>query len=108
LEIDNERTTAGSFESPTRGKTVFLAGWMDAAATWGISSFSILRDHTGSDAGCLQSRKSAPKRTTGRTKFGPSTWWDVEGEVVLRSPETVNPQIATGNGGSQSANGFSS
>jgi aspartyl-tRNA synthetase len=74
---------------------VFLAGWVGRRRDLGNIIFLDLRDHTGvvqivcSPAVNAEAHDRA-EEVRGEYVIG------VEGEVVLRAPETVNPQIATG------------
>jgi aspartyl-tRNA synthetase len=74
---------------------VFLAGWVDRRRDLGNLIFLDLRDHTGiTQVVCNREMSEAAhdraEQVRGEFVLG------VEGEVVLRSSETVNPQLPTG------------
>jgi aspartyl-tRNA synthetase len=77
------------------GQTVFLAGWVDVRRDLGNLIFLELRDHTGiTQVVCNRelSAEAHDKAKEARSEFVVG----VEGEVVARSPETVNKQVASG------------
>ncbi len=77
------------------GQTVFLAGWVDVRRDLGNLIFLELRDHTGiTQVVCSRefSAEAHDKAKEARSEYVVG----VEGEVVLRSPETVNKQFPTG------------
>lgn len=77
------------------GQKVFLAGWVARRRDLGSIIFLDLRDHTGVTQVVCRPEISAEahhKAEDVRAEFVVG----VEGEVVARTPDTVNPQIATG------------
>ncbi|HLY61085.1 MAG TPA: aspartate--tRNA ligase [Terriglobia bacterium] len=77
------------------GQTVFLAGWVDVRRDLGNLIFLELRDHTGiTQVVCNRefSAEAHDKAKEVRSEYVVG----VEGEVVLRSPETVNKQNPSG------------
>ncbi len=93
---DRRRTHyCGELRKESAGLTVFLAGWLDRRRDLGNLIFLDLRDHTGLTQVVLNRELSAEAHAKAgevRSEYVVG----VEGEVVLRSPETVNRQIATG------------
>ena len=96
LLVDRQRTHyCGDLRKSCAGQTVFLAGWVDCRRDLGNIIFLDLRDHTGitqvvcSPAASVEAHDRAEEV---RAEYVVG----VEGEVVLRAPETVNPQIPTG------------
>jgi len=93
---DRQRTHyCGELRKEHAGQTVFLAGWVDRRRDLGNLIFLDLRDHTGITQVVLNpalSDEAHSKAEEVRSEYVVG----VEGEVVLRSPETVNPQLATG------------
>jgi aspartyl-tRNA synthetase len=93
---DRERTHyCGELRESHAGQTVFLAGWVDRRRDLGNLIFLDLRDHTGiTQVVCNREMSEAAhdraEQVRGEFVLG------VEGEVVLRSSETVNPQLPTG------------
>ncbi len=96
LQGDRQRTHyCGELRKSHAGKKVFLAGWVLRRRDLGNLIFLDLRDHTGvTQVVCNReiSAEAHDKAEQIRTEFVVG----VEGEVVLRSPDTVNLQIATG------------
>ena len=77
------------------GQTVFLAGWVDVRRDLGNLIFLELRDHTGiTQVVCNRefSAEAHDKAKEARSEYVVG----VEGEVVSRSPETVNKQVPSG------------
>ena len=93
---DRQRTHhCGELRKAHSGQKVFLAGWVARRRDLGNLIFLDLRDHTGLVQVVVNAELSPEAHAKAeqiRTEFVVG----VEGEVVLRSPETVNPQIATG------------
>ena len=93
---DRQRTHyCGELRPEHAGQTVFLAGWVDRRRDLGNLIFLDLRDHTGIAQVVLNPELNAEAHAKAgdvRSEYVVG----VEGEVVLRSPETVNRQIATG------------
>ena len=74
---------------------MFLAGWAARRRDLGNLIFLDLRDHTGVVQVVLNPETSPEAHAKGeqvRSEYVVG----VEGEIVLRAPETVNPQIASG------------
>ena len=96
LQGDRQRTHyCGELRKSHAGKKVFLAGWVLRRRDLGNLIFLDLRDHTGVTQVVCNREISAvahDKAEQIRTEFVVG----VEGEVVLRPPDTVNLQIATG------------
>ncbi len=93
---DHQRThRCGELRKSHAGQGVFLAGWVDRRRDLGNLIFLDLRDHTGIiQVVCNRevSEAAHEKAEAVRAEYVVG----VEGEVVLRSPDTVNPQISTG------------
>jgi aspartyl-tRNA synthetase len=93
---DRRRTHhCGELRKTHTGQKVFLAGWVARRRDLGNLIFLDLRDHTGVVQVVVNAELSAEahdKAEEIRNEFVVG----VEGEVVLRAPETVNTQIATG------------
>jgi aspartyl-tRNA synthetase len=93
---DRERTHyCGELREADAGKPVFLAGWVDGRRDLGNIIFLDVRDHTGMTQVVCNPEISAQAHDRA-DEVRPEYVVGVEGEVVLRSPETVNPQISTG------------
>jgi len=74
---------------------VFLAGWVDGRRDLGNIIFLDLRDHTGLTQVVCNPEISGQAHDRA-DEVRPEYVVGVEGEVVLRSTETINPQIGTG------------
>ena len=93
---DRQRTHyCGELGKAQAGQTVFLAGWVDGRRDLGNIIFLDVRDHTGVAQVVCNPAISAQAHDRA-DEVRPEYVVGVEGEVVLRSAETVNPQIATG------------
>jgi aspartyl-tRNA synthetase len=93
---DRQRTHyCGELGKPHAGQTVFLAGWVDGRRDLGNIIFLDVRDHTGVTQVVCNPGVSAEAHDRA-DEVRPEYVVGVEGEVVLRSAETVNPQISTG------------
>ena len=93
---DRQRTHyCGELRKSHAGQTVFLAGWVDGRRDLGNIIFLDVRDHSGVTQVVCNPAKSAQAHDRA-DEVRPEYVVGVEGEVVLRSPETVNPQIPTG------------
>jgi aspartyl-tRNA synthetase len=93
---DRQRTHyCGELRKEHAGRTVFLAGWVDVRRDLGNLIFLDLRDHTGRTQIVCNPAISAEvhDRADG---VRPEYVVGIEGEVVVRAPGTVNPQLATG------------
>ncbi len=85
----------GELRKSHAGQTVFLAGWVARRRDLGNLIFLDLRDHTG--IAQVVCRRELSAQAHGKAEeVRPEYVVGVEGEVVLRSPETVNAQLATG------------
>jgi aspartyl-tRNA synthetase len=93
---DRQRTHyCGELRQAHAGQTVFLAGWVDRRRDLGNIIFLDLRDHTGVTQ-IVCNRELSPEAHARAEQMRGEFVVGVEGEVVRRSPETVNPQLATG------------
>jgi aspartyl-tRNA synthetase len=93
---DRQRTHyCGELRQAHAGQTVFLAGWVDRRRDLGNLIFLDLRDHTGVTQ-IVCNRELSPEAHARAEQMRGEFVVGVEGEVVRRSPETVNPQLATG------------
>jgi aspartyl-tRNA synthetase len=85
----------GELRKAHSGQLVFLCGWAARRRDLGNLIFLDLRDHTGvTQVVCRPevSTEAHDKAEEVRAEYVVG----VEGEVVLRAPETVNPQLSTG------------
>jgi aspartyl-tRNA synthetase len=85
----------GELRKAHAGKRVFLCGWVARRRDLGNLIFLDLRDHTGITQVVCRPEVSAEahdRAEEARAEYVVG----VEGEVVLRAPETVNPQLSTG------------
>ncbi len=93
---DRQRTHhCGELRPSHAGQKVFLAGWVDRRRDLGNLIFLDLRDHTGIVQVVLNPAVSREAHDQGEQVRGEYVV-GVEGEVVVRKNETVNPQISTG------------
>ena len=93
---DRQRTHhCGELRKAHSGQKVFLAGWVARRRDLGNLIFLDLRDHTGLVQVVVNAELS-PEAHAKAEQIRTEYVVGVEGEVLLRSPETVNPQIATG------------
>jgi aspartyl-tRNA synthetase len=93
---DRRRTQhCGELRKAHTGQKVFLAGWVARRRDLGNLIFLDLRDHTGVVQVVVNAELS-PEAHTKAEQVRTEYVVGVEGEVVLRAPETVNRQIATG------------
>ncbi len=93
---DRQRThLCGELRKSHAGQTVFLTGWVDRRRDLGNLIFLDLRDHTGVTQVVLN-RELSPAAHEKAEAVRAEYVVGVEGEVALRSPETVNKQVATG------------
>ena len=93
---DRQRTHyCGELREPHAGQTVFLAGWVDSRRDLGNIIFLDVRDHTGVIQIVCNPEISAQAHDRA-DEVRPEYVVGVEGEVVLRAADTVNPNIATG------------
>lgn len=93
---DRERTHyCGELRTSHAGNAVFLAGWVARRRDLGNIIFLDLRDHTGIVQVVCRPEVSAAAHDRAeelRAEFVVG----VEGEIVARTADTVNPQISTG------------
>ena len=93
---DRQRThRCGELRNEHSGQKVFLAGWVARRRDLGNLIFLDLRDHTGVVQVVVNAELS-PEAHDKAEQIRSEFVVGVEGEVVLRSPETANKQIATG------------
>ncbi|MGH9325467.1 MAG: aspartate--tRNA ligase [Terriglobia bacterium] len=93
---DRQRTQyCGELRESHQGQKVFIAGWVARRRDLGSLIFLDLRDHTGT-AQIVCNRETAPEAHGKADQARPEYVLGVEGEVVLRDPATVNPQLRTG------------
>jgi aspartyl-tRNA synthetase len=93
---DRQRTHhCGELRESHAGQTVFLAGWVDGRRDLGNIIFLDVRDHTGVTQVVCNPEISAQAHDRA-DEVRPEYVVGVEGEVVRRAAETVNPNIATG------------
>jgi aspartyl-tRNA synthetase len=85
--------TCGELRQTNVGETVRLAGWVHRVRDHGGLLFIDLRDHYGLTQ-CVADPKSPAFAEAERLK--PEWVVRVDGEVVARSPDTVNPNLPTG------------
>jgi aspartyl-tRNA synthetase len=98
LDLLGDRQRAhycGALRKSHAGQSVFLAGWVDRRRDLGNLIFLDLRDHTGLTQ-VVVNREVSPGAHAKAGEVRAEYVVGVEGEVVLRSPETVNAQIPTG------------
>jgi len=100
LELDllgnRERTHhCGELRKEHAGRKVFLAGWVARRRDLGNLIFLDLRDHTGI-VQVVVNAESSPEAHSKAEQVRTEYVVGVEGEVLLRAPETMNRQIATG------------
>ncbi len=95
--LGNRRRThyCGELRKAHAGQTVFLCGWVGRRRDLGNLIFLDLRDHTGVTQVVCRPEVSSEAHDRAE-EARPEYVVGVEGEVVLRTPETVNPQLATG------------
>ena len=93
---DRRRThRCGELRKEHSGQKVFLAGWVARRRDLGNLIFLDLRDHTGV-VQVVVNAESSPEAHAKAEQIRSEFVVGVEGEVVLRAPETANKQIATG------------
>src|SRR5690348_6028207 len=85
--------TCGELRASNVGETVRLSGWVHRKRDHGHLLFVDLRDHYGVTQ-IVVDTDSPAFRTLDRLRV--ESVVTVEGEVVARSPETVNPNLDTG------------
>ena len=93
---DRQRTHyCGELRKAHSGQTVFLAGWVARRRDLGNLIFLDLRDHTGVTQVVCNRELSAEVHDQAE-EVRAEYVVGVEGEVVLRAPDTMNAQLATG------------
>jgi aspartyl-tRNA synthetase len=93
---DRRRTHyCGDLRKAHAGQRVFLAGWVGRRRDLGNLIFLDLRDHTGVTQ-VVCNREVSPAPHARAEEVRPEFVVGVEGEVVVRSSDTVNPQLSTG------------
>ncbi len=93
---DRQRTHyCGELRKEHAGQTVFVAGWVDVRRDLGNLIFLDLRDHTGRTQIVCNPAISAQVHDRAE-EVRAEYVVGVEGEVVVRAPGTVNPQLVTG------------
>jgi len=93
---DRQRTHyCGELRKTHAGQTVFLAGWVARRRDLGNLIFLDVRDHTGITQVVCNREVSAEAHDKAEEIRGEYVV-GIEGEVVLRAPDTVNAQIPTG------------
>ncbi|MBZ5515394.1 MAG: aspartate--tRNA ligase [Acidobacteriia bacterium] len=93
---DRQRTHfCGDLRQSHAGQTVFLAGWVARRRDLGNLIFLDLRDHTGITQ-VVCNREVSPEAHDKAEEVRAEYVVGVEGEVVLRAPDTVNAQIPAG------------
>jgi aspartyl-tRNA synthetase len=85
--------TCGALRKEDVGKSVRLSGWVHRVRDHGGLLFIDLRDHYGLTQ-CVADPKSPAFAKAERLK--PEWVVRIDGEVVARTPETVNPNLPTG------------
>src|SRR4051794_36810010 len=85
--------TCGQLRASDVGQTVRLSGWVHRKRDHGHLLFVDLRDHFGITQ-IVVDTDSPAFRTLDRLRV--ESVVTVEGEVVARAPETVNPNLPTG------------
>src|SRR3954464_4942274 len=85
--------TCGALRAADTGQTVRLSGWIHSKRDHGGLVFVDLRDHYGLTQ--LVLHPETPGFTTVEHLRAESVI-RIDGEVVARSPETVNPNLPTG------------
>ena len=85
--------TCGALRASDAGSTVKIAGWIHRRRDHGGVAFIDLRDHYGiTQIVCGPQNPNFERLTRLRAE----SVIGVEGEVILRDPATVNPELATG------------
>jgi aspartyl-tRNA synthetase len=85
----------GELRKTHTGQKFFLAGWVARWRDLGNLIFLDLRDHTGVVQVVVNAELS-PEAHAKAQQIRSEFVMGVEGEIVLRSSDTMNPQIATG------------
>jgi aspartyl-tRNA synthetase len=85
--------TCGALRKEDVGKTVRLSGWVHRVRDHGGLLFVDLRDHYGLTQAVADPHSPAFKEAE---RLKPEGVVRIDGEVVARTPETVNPNLPTG------------
>ena len=85
--------TCGELRKEDVGKTVRLSGWVHRLRDHGGLLFIDLRDHYGLTQAVADPHSPAFKEAE---RLKPEWVVRIDGEVVARTPETVNPNLPTG------------
>ena len=88
-------TTCGVLSAADAGKRVKLAGWADTRRDHGGLVFIDLRDFSGK-VQLVVNPERAPEAAAVAHEIRNEFVLQAEGEVVLRAPEAVNPNLPTG------------
>ena len=90
---DYRTHTCGALRKEDVGKTVRLSGWVHRLRDHGGLLFIDLRDHYGLTQAVADPHSPAFKQAE---RLKPEWVVRIDGEVVARTPETVNPNLPTG------------
>ncbi len=90
---DYRTHTCGALRKDDVGKTVRLSGWVHRVRDHGGLLFIDLRDHYGLTQAVADPQSPAFKEAE---RLKPEWVVRIDGEVVARTPETVNPNLPTG------------
>ncbi len=90
---DYRTHTCGALRKQDVGKTVRLSGWVHRVRDHGGLLFIDLRDHYGLTQAVADPQSPAFKEAE---RLKPEWVVRIDGEVVARTPETVNPNLPTG------------
>ena len=85
--------TCGELRKEDVGKTVRLSGWVHRLRDHGGLLFIDLRDHYGLTQAVADPQSPAFKEAE---RLKPEWVVRIDGEVVARTPETINPNLPTG------------
>jgi aspartyl-tRNA synthetase len=88
-------TTCGFVTASDAGKTITVAGWCDTRREHGGLVFIDLRDHTGK-VQLVVNAEHSPEAADVVREVRNEFVLQAVGEVVRRSPDSVNPNISTG------------
>ncbi|MEM0965401.1 MAG: aspartate--tRNA ligase [Verrucomicrobiota bacterium] len=84
----------GELRKEAAGQSVVLAGWIDSVRDHGGVLFVDLRDREGITQVVFHPGDQTIDEALAH--FKTESVLEIEGEVVLREPETINPRMATG------------
>jgi aspartyl-tRNA synthetase len=90
---DYRTHSCGALREQDVGKTVRLSGWVHRLRDHGGLLFIDLRDHYGLTQAVADPQSPAFKQVE---RLKPEWVVRIDGEVVARTPETVNPNLPTG------------